>query len=109
MWARVARFQHELEDYFVLSYPISRPGCFAKLTRAELDVAERVIAGATVRDIARAREVSERTASNQLGQIYAKLEIHSRQELLAIVSSSRFPESGLCEPSGSISRAVSTG
>ena len=86
MGVRVAHFKHGLEDYLVLSYPISRPGCFAKLTRAELDVAERVIAGATVRDIARERGVSEPTASNQLGQIYAKLEIHSRHELLAIVS-----------------------
>ncbi len=88
MGARVTHFQHENEDYLVLSYPVSRPGCFARLTRAELEVAERVIAGATARDIASERGVSERTASNQLGQIYAKLEIHSRYELLALVSGS---------------------
>jgi DNA-binding CsgD family transcriptional regulator len=86
MGVRVTHFKTELEDYLVLSYPMSRPGCFAKLTRAELDVAERVIAGATMRDIARERGVSERTASNQLGQIYAKLQIHSRHELLAVVA-----------------------
>jgi DNA-binding CsgD family transcriptional regulator len=78
--------KHGCADYLVLSYSMSRPRSFAKLTRAEVDVAERVIAGATVREIARERGVSERTASNQLAQIYAKLEVHSRHEFLAMVS-----------------------
>jgi DNA-binding CsgD family transcriptional regulator len=91
MGTRVTHFNHELEDYVVLSFPIWRPGCFAKLTGAEIDVAERLIAGARVRDVARERGVSERTASNQLGQIYAKLGIHSRHELLALVSVTSAP------------------
>jgi DNA-binding NarL/FixJ family response regulator len=77
--------QHGHGDYLVLSYSISRPRSFANLTRAEVDVAERVIAGATVREIARERGVSERTTSNQLAHIYSKLEVHSRHEFLALV------------------------
>jgi DNA-binding CsgD family transcriptional regulator len=77
---------HGTREYLVLSYPLSRPGCFAKLTPAELDVVGRLIDGTTTRDIALGRGVSERTISNQLTSAYAKLGICSRHELVAVVS-----------------------
>jgi DNA-binding CsgD family transcriptional regulator len=85
MNARVTRMRYGRSKYLVLSYPLARPGCFAELTAAELDVAERAMAGASTHDIACDRGVSERTIANQLAQIYFKLRIGSRRELTALV------------------------
>jgi DNA-binding CsgD family transcriptional regulator len=92
MGKRMAGLRYGPHEYVVFSTPLSRPSCFAELTAAELAVAEWLMAGATTREIAEAREVSERTISNQLTHIYEKLGIESRHELVALVSRSRAPK-----------------
>jgi DNA-binding CsgD family transcriptional regulator len=72
------------DTYKLVAYPLRRPAAFAALTCAELDVAEAVIDGHTSRQIATRRGVSERTVANQLGQIYRKLGLCSRHELVAL-------------------------
>ena len=81
----IFRLQHEGEEILVCSYPIP-PACFAALTPAELAVAEGLLDGLDPRQIAQRRAVSKRTVDNQIAQIYAKLGIASRYELLALVA-----------------------
>jgi DNA-binding CsgD family transcriptional regulator len=52
------------------------------LSRAERDVARRIIEGQSLSEIAKARGTSVHTVGNQLRSIYAKLEIGSRGELV---------------------------
>jgi DNA-binding CsgD family transcriptional regulator len=58
------------------------------LTAAELEVTEGMIQGLSPRQLSRQRGVSERTVSNQLAQIYRKLGVSSKHELLALVGGS---------------------
>jgi DNA-binding NarL/FixJ family response regulator len=83
---RIHRFQHQGEELLVCSYPVARRGWLARLTPAELAVAEGVLEGLTARQIAQRRRVSERTVGNQLAHIYEKLGVASRYELVALVS-----------------------
>jgi DNA-binding NarL/FixJ family response regulator len=82
----ILRFRHQGEELLVCSYPVGRRGWLARLTPAELAVAEGVLEGLTARQIASRRRVSERTVGNQLAHIYEKLGVSSRYELVALVS-----------------------
>jgi DNA-binding NarL/FixJ family response regulator len=86
MAVRVSRLKYGQEEYLVLSYPLHRPRAFAELTRAEIDVAEGLLGGLTMRTLARRRGVTERTIANQTLRIYRKLGVTSRHELVAMVS-----------------------
>jgi DNA-binding NarL/FixJ family response regulator len=70
----------------VLSVPLSRPAAFAALTKAEIEVAEGLLAGTSQAGIARARVVSKRTIERQVESIYRKLGVSSRYELVEFTS-----------------------
>lgn len=55
----------------------------ANLTDAERMIIERIAAGDSNREIARARGTSARTVANQIAAIFAKLGVASRAELVA--------------------------
>lgn len=86
MVARVSHFTHESEELAVISYPIRRPSAYGALTAAETAVAEGIIAGLSMREVARQRGVSERTVGNQLASIYRKLGVSSRHELISLAN-----------------------
>ncbi len=66
--------------YLVIGFPLAVP---AELTPAEADIARSVMAGESNRLIAARRETSPRTVANQLAQMYRKLGVGSRRELVA--------------------------
>lgn len=53
-----------------------------RLSASEHEVLVKVVAGATNREIARARGVSERTIANQMASLLRKLDATSRFELI---------------------------
>lgn len=53
-----------------------------RLSASEREVLVKVVAGATNREIARARGVSERTVANQMASLLRKLDATSRFELI---------------------------
>jgi DNA-binding CsgD family transcriptional regulator len=89
MAVNISPLQVAGEQLLVVGYPLKRPASFAVLTAAELEVTEGVIQGLTPRQLSRQRGVSERTVSNQLANIYKKLGVSSKHELLALVGGSR--------------------
>jgi DNA-binding CsgD family transcriptional regulator len=79
----------EINDVGVLALaqqPLSLP---AVLTEAERDVARLVYDGLTTEEIAGRRGTAGRTVANQLSSIYRKLDICSRQELVARLDQDR--------------------
>jgi len=96
MAIRISTLEMEGESYRVISYPLRRPAVFAALTAAELSVAEAIIEGASTAEIAVRRQVSERTIANQLGQIYRKLGLCSRHELVSLAVGSQGAGGGAC-------------
>jgi DNA-binding NarL/FixJ family response regulator len=84
--ARVSRLEPPFEDCVVLSVPLRRPRAYGKLTQSEVAVAESLLAGLRMRDIARRRGVSVRTIANQVASIYRKLGVSSCHELAVLVS-----------------------
>ena len=56
------------------------------LTSAENAIAELVCLGLRTAQIAFLRNSSYRTVANQLASVYEKLSIHSRHELIAVLS-----------------------
>lgn len=80
------------EEWMVVAYVPPRPAALAMLTAAELAVADRWLAGRSMRSIATERGVAVRTIAKQLASIYEKLGVSSRAELVTLVhdlSSSR--------------------
>jgi len=77
-------FEGRLGAYIVLSYPLRRSTRLTDLTEAERAVAQGIISGLSIRDLAEQRNVSHRTIGNQLGSIYRKLRVASRYELIAL-------------------------
>jgi DNA-binding NarL/FixJ family response regulator len=63
--------------------PLHRPSC---LTQAEWDVVQQVASGRSNGEIASQRHTSMRTVANQLQNIFRKLEVKSRLELLQRLS-----------------------
>ena len=61
-------------------------GGLAELSPREREVANEVAAGKTNRDIAATLFLSEKTVDSHLARIYAKLDVHSRAALAAIVT-----------------------
>ncbi len=61
----------------------------AELSPREREVANEVAAGKTNRDIAAILFLSEKTIESHLARIYAKLDVHSRAALTAIVTRHR--------------------
>jgi DNA-binding NarL/FixJ family response regulator len=88
MKAFASYFEHEGEQYVVLSRSLGRPVAFESLTAAELAVAEGLLDGSSIRALARERGVSERTIANQTARVYRKLGVGSRHELVALVAQS---------------------
>jgi DNA-binding CsgD family transcriptional regulator len=82
----VFRWRDRGEELLICSYSLERGGCLAALTPAELAVAEATLEDLTPRQIAASRGVSERTVENQLSQIYRKLGVVSRYEMIALVA-----------------------
>jgi len=54
----------------------------AKLSRRERDVVRLVLEGRSTRDIGTALFISERTVETHLANIYNKIDVHSRSELV---------------------------
>ena len=81
------------ESLVVISMPAG-PGDLpdAKLTAAEQEVAQDVLAGLSTAAIASKRDRSPNTIANQLASIYAKLGVASRAELTAYLLAARPPE-----------------
>ena len=71
----------------VESGTLRRPAAFAGLTDREFEVAELIARGNTVAHIAELLFVSENTVRTHSKRIYVKLDIHKRQELIALVES----------------------
>lgn len=86
---RISVLEPPFEDHVVISVPLSRPAVFAELTRSELEVAEGILAGGTMRELALGRKVSPRTIAQQVATVYRKLGVASRHELVALVCQSR--------------------
>ena len=59
------------------------PSTLDELTPQELQIARLLADGRTTREAAAAIFVSPKTVEYHLGHVYRKLEIHSRQELVA--------------------------
>jgi DNA-binding NarL/FixJ family response regulator len=91
---RIISFEHDREEYVVVSIPSLRPAVFAALTRAEVEVVEAVLEGQAQREIARARGASTRTVSNQIARAYRKLGVTSATELAALVAGANRPQRG---------------
>ena len=76
----------ELEDGLVIiAIPIAPPRLPPSLTPAERDIVMRVCDGQSNAEIARQRGVSVSTVANQLGEIYRKVGVGSRGELIVAI------------------------
>jgi DNA-binding CsgD family transcriptional regulator len=64
-------------------------GILSELSPREQEVANEVAAGKTNRDIAATLFLSEKTIDSHLARIYAKLDVHSRAALTAIIARRR--------------------
>lgn len=89
MKAFVGYFEHDGRQYLLLSRSLARPAVFESLTAAELAVAEGILEGQSMRELALSRGVSERTIANQTARLYRKLGVVSRHELVALVACPR--------------------
>ena len=82
--ARITPVGGEDARLVVASSPSDPPeSALLALTAAEKAVARALLGGASYREIARARDTSERTVANQVQSIYTKLAVSSRAELAA--------------------------
>lgn len=80
--ARGACTERRVAADLVLASPDVSHEIFPELTEAERDVARSVVAGRANRSIAAARGTSVRTVANQLAEIFRKLGLASRLELV---------------------------
>jgi DNA-binding CsgD family transcriptional regulator len=86
---RISGLEPPFDDHVVISVPLSRPAVFAELTKSELEVAEGILAGRSMKELALSRKVSPRTIAQQVATIHRKLGVTTRHELVALVSRSR--------------------
>jgi DNA-binding CsgD family transcriptional regulator len=86
-----AELELDAERYLVLSYPLPCWQLPSVLTSAEQEIARAILAGASRREVARARGTSIRTVSNLLAQMFRKLGVRSRIELAAYLSDASPP------------------
>jgi DNA-binding CsgD family transcriptional regulator len=71
------------EQYAVLSFPVRALELPSDLTRAEREVVLGVLNGRSNQEIARERGTSAYTVMNQLTNVFRKLDVNSRWELIA--------------------------
>jgi DNA-binding CsgD family transcriptional regulator len=71
------------DRYAVLSFPVRALELPADLTRAEREVVLGVLSGKSNQEIARERGTSAYTVMNQLTNVFRKLDVNSRWELIA--------------------------
>jgi DNA-binding CsgD family transcriptional regulator len=86
---RAARVDLAGDSYVVLTFPTPSwelPDC---LTRAEREVAQAMLGGATNEQIAEQRSISVRTVAHQIGSIFEKLAVSSRAELASLLARRR--------------------
>jgi DNA-binding NarL/FixJ family response regulator len=86
---RAARVDLAGDSYVVLTFPAPTwdlPDC---LTPAEQEVARAILSGATNRQIAERRSISERTVAHQISSIFEKLAVSSRAELASRLAARR--------------------
>ncbi len=76
-------FVEDGQEFILLSYPVSRPPAWDRLSDAERAVAETLLGGWSNARIARERGVSVRTVANQVASVFRKLGVRSRAELAA--------------------------
>ena len=79
----IEEMEHAGERHLVIGFRLPRPAFLMDLTPTELQVMDAWVAGASMRAIAEARGVAERTVANQLASIYRKCGVGSRDELQA--------------------------
>lgn len=65
--------------------PGSNGPLWDRLTRSEREVVREVLSGSDAAEVARRRNVSMKTISNQLGQVYARFGVRGRTELAALL------------------------
>lgn len=93
MW-RETRSRRRARDLRQLGRRVARrprrdEGGLIELSPREREVTNEVAAGKTNRNIAATLFLSEKTVDSHLGRIYAKLDVHSRAALTAIVTRRR--------------------
>lgn len=72
-------------DRVLFVYPLDAPAMPAGLTGAEQAVAAQIVDGTSNQAIAEQRGTSVRTVANQVAQIFRKLGVQSRAELVALL------------------------
>lgn len=78
------------ESLVALSYPVEAELCMPScLSDSEKAVVRLACGGMTSQQIATLRRVRHRTVCNQLASVYRKLGVHSRDGLLALLSTDR--------------------
>jgi DNA-binding NarL/FixJ family response regulator len=74
-----------LVDKVAVSPTRQREWLWEKLTPREMQVAQLIAEGKRNAEIAQALSISVRTVQTHLQNIYAKLEVHSRTELVRVI------------------------
>jgi len=64
----------------------------AGLTAREKDVLEQLIKGSSHKAIAQSLNVSENTVKTHLRNIYIKMNVHNKSELMALIFGSSMPD-----------------
>ena len=83
-WSLEQAVEYALSQPDTPTMPSSVPPVVAALTPRELEVLRLLAAGKSNQEIALARGVSPRTVANQLAQVFRKLEVSSRWELVSL-------------------------
>lgn len=84
MTTLLSQFEHDGARYAVIAFPLGHPAEFKELTAAELVVADGLLEGLSIRELAARRKVSVNTTANQIASIYRKVGVCSRHELVAL-------------------------
>ena len=85
LFLSMQRFGHDAKEWVLLSFPVIPARFWERLTSAECAVVTLVLRGCTNAQIAKQRRRSDRTVANQVFQIFKKLGVSSRAELLSSV------------------------
>jgi DNA-binding NarL/FixJ family response regulator len=83
---RSSRICIDGDEHLVLSYPLPKVVAPSELSPAEREVAEALVHGWSLEDIAQRRGTSARTVANQARSIFEKLRVDSRIALARIMT-----------------------